>query len=66
MGKTKPLGVALGLKVWKGQIERADKLFWEPLIRRRSAGNSAGQKQVALFVGTPHSHTRRDCCRCWR
>src|ERR1700730_6750740 len=34
--------------------------FWKPLIRGRPEGNSAGQKQTALLVGTSHSHTRRD------
>ncbi len=47
--------VALGLKVWKAQIERADKLFGS-----LSAGNSAWQEQAALFMGASHSHTRRD------
>ena len=52
--------VALGLKVWKSQIERADKLFGGLSSEEVFAGNSARQKQAALFVGTSDSHTRRD------
>jgi len=52
--------VALGLKVWKAQIDRANKFFWRPLVRGGSAGNSARQEQATLLVGTSDSHTRRD------
>src|SRR5260370_41980114 len=34
--------------------------LWKPLIRGSPAGNSAGQKQTALLVGTSHTHTPRD------
>jgi|GEM_PF-5387492 len=52
--------VALGLKIWPAQIERADKLFGGLSVRGSFAGNSAGQKQAALFVGALDSGARRD------
>ena len=60
--------VALGLKGVEGATRTSGQAFWEPLIRGRPAGNSAGQKQTALFVGTSHSHTRRDAAAAgdWR
>src|SRR6266403_5097935 len=49
---------------WAEGVEDANRTggqaLWKPLIRGRSAGNSAGQKQTALLVGTSRSHTRRD------
>jgi hypothetical protein len=46
--------VALGLKVWKAQLDRADKLFGglssEEILREIAPG----QKQAALLVGTSH------------
>jgi hypothetical protein len=51
--------VALGLKTWNTQTDRADKL-WRPFVRRDSAGDSAWQEQASLLVGTSHSRTRRD------
>jgi hypothetical protein len=39
-----PSGVALGLKVWKTQIDRAGKLFGKPLVRGRPAGHSTWQE----------------------
>ena len=52
--------VALGLKTWNAQIDRADKLFGSSLVRGGSAGNSAWQEQAALLVGTSDSRPRRD------
>ena len=43
--------VALGLKVWKTQIERADKLFGRPLVRGGPAGNSAGAGTGCFICG---------------
>jgi len=47
---------ALGLKVWKTQIDRADKLL-ELSRPRRSCGNSAWQEHEHSLVygcGIPH------------
>jgi hypothetical protein len=44
----------------EGANRTSGQAFWKPLIRGRPAGNSAGQKQTALLMGTSHSHTRRD------
>jgi len=49
--------VALGLKTWNTQTDRADKL-WRPFVRRDSAGDSAWQEQASLLVGTSHGRTR--------
>ena len=59
-GKRQASCVALGLKAWKTQIDRADKLFGSSLVRGGPAGNSAWQEQAALLVGTSHSRPRRD------
>lgn len=52
--------VPLGLKAWKAQIDRADKLFrdlsFEDLLRRIAPGRN----KPTLLVGTSDSHTRRD------
>ena len=52
--------VALGLKVWTAQIERADKLFGTLSSGGGPAGNSTWQEHGALLVRTSDSHTRRD------
>src|SRR5438132_3575958 len=44
----------------EGANRTSGQAIWGSLIRRRPAGNSAGQKQAALFVGTSDSDTRRD------
>src|SRR6266850_3727134 len=44
----------------EGANRAGGQAFWRPLIRGGPAGNSAGQKQTALLVGTSHSRTRRD------
>ncbi len=45
--------VALGLKVWKAQLDRADKLFGglssEEVLREIAPG-----RQAALLMGTSH------------
>ena len=50
---------ALGLKVWKAQVDRAGKLFGT-LSSEQVLQEIAWQKQAGLLVGTSDSHTRRD------
>ena len=52
--------VALGLKISKAQIDRADKLFGSLSSEEVPARNSAREKQAPLLVGTSNSHSRRD------
>jgi hypothetical protein len=52
--------VALGLKVWKAQIDRADKLFGGLSSQEVLREIAPGREQATLLVGTSHSHTRRD------
>jgi hypothetical protein len=52
--------VALGLKISKAQIDRADKLFGSLSSEEVPARNSAWQEQASLLVGTSDSDTRCD------
>src|SRR5580700_4919609 len=44
----------------EGANRSGGQAFWNVVVRGGSAGNSAGQEQATLLVGTSHSHTRRD------
>jgi len=52
--------VALGLKTWNAQIDRADKLFGgfssEEILREIAPGRN----RLLYLWGTSHSRTRRD------
>jgi len=57
--------VALGLKVWKAQIERAEKLFGSLSSEEVQREIAPGRKQTALLVGTSQQPYTTRCCRCW-
>src|SRR5437899_1013527 len=52
--------VALGLKTWNAQIDRADKLFGRLSSEEILREIAPGRKQASLLMGTSHSRTRRD------
>src|SRR6266851_8881050 len=44
----------------EGTTRPGGQAFWRTLVRGGPTGNSAGQKQAALLVGTSHGDARRD------
>ena len=56
--------VALGLKAWKAQIERADKLFGSLSSEEVLREIAPGRNRLLYLWGISQPYTTR-CCRCW-
>ena len=55
---------ALGLKIWKSQIERGGQAFWRPFPRGGSAGNSPPVETDCFICGVTLRRYTTRCCRC--
>jgi hypothetical protein len=51
---------ALGLKVWKAQVDRADKLFGTLSSEQILQEIAPGRNRLLYLWGASDSHTRRD------